>query len=92
MFLRYEVCISGLTQPRLRNPVRCGFLPRRNAEVRKLDLVDIFWRHVAAAGSEVLKVVSAQVHAKQLPQDELRRVAVVVRNHAVAQHKQGRKA
>ena len=92
MFLRYEVCISGLTQPRLLNPVRSGFLPRRNAEVGKLDLVDIFWRHVAAAGSEVLKVVSAQVHAKQLPQDELRRVAVVVRNHAVAQHKQGRKA
>lgn len=60
----------------------------------KLLLVLLLGRGLAARRSKVLKVVAAQVHAKQFPQEELGRVGavVVVRNQTMAQHEQGRQA
>jgi len=75
-----------------------GFRPIFNSlnvkKYRKLLLVGIFWRRFTARGCKVLKVVSAEVHTEQFPQNELRWVvaAVVVRNQTMPQHQQGRQS
>lgn len=73
-----------------------GFRPILNSlnvkNYRKLLLVGIFRSGFAARRCKVLKVVAAEVHTEQLPQNELRWVvaAVVVRNQTMPQHQQGR--
>ncbi len=75
-----------------------GFRPILNSlnvkKYRKLLQVRIFRSGFAARRCKVLKVVAAEVHTEQLPQNELRWVvaAVIVRNQTVPQHQQGRQS
>lgn len=83
-------------------PIKCdsaganeGFWPILNGlnvtKYWKLMLVGIFRSCFAARWCKVLKVVAAEVHTEQMPQNEFWWVvaAVVVRNQTVPQHQQG---